>query len=317
MVFLPHGQRIVFMGSPDFSVPTLKRLVQLGYNVVGVYSQPPKPVGRGYTIQLTPVNIWAKKHSLPVFTPKSFRKDLKAVQQLKNLKPDVIITVAYGLILPLSILSIPLYHCLNLHASLLPRWRGAAPLQHALFHGDKKTGGTLMQMEEGLDTGPIFFKKILKINEKMTLSKLHDTLSIMSADVIEKALPLYLQGSLIGVDQPTKGVKHAPKIKKEDGKIDWNKPANVSIAQLRALTPWPGVYFQHKGTTIKVLEAQAISSPIPEATSGQLLKEDHIVIQCAKETALACKIVQKPGKKAMKDIDFLRGYALKKGEKLT
>jgi len=310
---MQYPQRIVFMGSPSFSTPTLERLIQKKYNVIGVYTQPPKPVGRGYKIQPTPVQLCAEKHNLPIFTPKSFQKDPSALSTLKNLNPDLIISIAYGLILPLSVLAIPIYKCLNLHASLLPRWRGSSPLQYALMQGDEKTGVTLMEMEEGLDTGPMLYKEEVTIKHHTTFTELLSTLSSLSADVLEKTLPLYLEKKINSKKQPLKGVTYAPKIKKIDGKLQWDKSADFAIRQLHALSPWPGVYFEYKGINIKVLQAIAIPSPSPNAKPGTSLCEKELIFQCAKGTAIKCTIVQQPGKKAMTCEEFLRGTPINKG----
>lgn len=310
---MQQSKRIVFMGSPAFSVPSLERLIQKNYNIVGVYTQPPKPVGRGYKMQATPVQDFAEKYDLPVFTPTSFKKEVSALTELKNLKPDLIITIAYGMLLPISVLNVPPFKCLNLHASLLPRWRGAAPIQYALLNGDKKTGVTLMEMEEGLDSGPILYQEKISITEKSTSIELLQALSQLSADILEKTLPLYFSNKLMKEEQSAKAVTYAPKIKKIDGEINWNKPANFVVRQIKALSPWPGVYFNYKNIKIKVLDAVAISSSNQQEKLGCSLVDKELIFQCAENTAIKCTVVQKPGKKSMTCEEFLRGNPIKKG----
>ncbi len=312
---MAYAPRIVFMGSPDYALPTLKALVCEGYDVVGVYSQPPKPAGRGYKTQPTPVHAWALDKGFSVFTPKSFRKDADAVQTLQSLKPDVIITIAYGLLLPLSILNIPPHGCLNLHASLLPRWRGAAPLQRSILAGDTLTGVNLMIMDEDLDTGPIVAESTYPLSASENLKTLHDALSELSANLLINSLPDYLNGTLIPEPQPNVGVTYAKKVTKEDGLLDFTEPAWVLDRQLRALKPWPGTYFIYKNNFIKVLEAQALSSSATNVPPGTVL-DDNLTIQCGNNTVLCCQVIQKPGKKPMNAQNFLCGFSLKAGDRL-
>ena len=243
------------MGTPDFSVPALDALIRT-HEVIAVYSREPKPKGRGHQIQKTPVQELAEQNNIPVFTPKSFKKDPDAVAQFQSLNADVAVVAAYGLILPLPVLTAPKYGCLNIHASLLPRWRGASPIQHAILAGDAKSGVTIMQMEEGLDTGPMLSKREIDISG-MTTPQLHDALSTMGAEMIVDVLKKIPQGE---IQNDAKSV-YAPMLKKEDGLIDWTKPAAEIDRQVRALNPWPGTFTHLNGKRLKILSGRVVTSP--------------------------------------------------------
>lgn len=307
---LPKDTRVAFMGTPEFAVPSLKALIDAGYNVVACYCQPPKPIGRGHKVQKMPVHQFAESHNIPVFTPKSLRNE-EAQEAFQNLNLDVAVVVAYGLILPKKILDAPRQGCVNVHGSLLPRWRGAAPLHRALLAGDKKTGISIMKMDERLDTGPVILMSPVAISATMTAQELHDQMARLGGEVLVKGLAGYLAGDLIPEDQPDEGVTYARKLSKDEGLLDWNLPAEELLRKVRALNPWPGVWFDYDDYRIKVKEAAASdASGIP----GEVL-DDHLTIACG-EGALRLLQVQRSGKAPMDVEAFLRGNPVPKGTRL-
>ena len=263
--------KIIFMGTPDFSVPALARLIaNPSFKVVAVYSQPPRPAGRGQQLTPSPIHKLAATHAIPVYTPQSLKRDPEAVKVFQDLNADIAVVAAYGLILPLSVLTAPRLGCLNIHASILPRWRGAAPIQRAIEAGDTESGITIMQMEEGLDTGPMLFKKTLPITLTTTAQMLHDGLSALGGEMIETILLQILAG-----DMPTPEIQddtlscYAPMLKKEEGLINWGSTAQKIDFQVRALTPWPGCYsFNADQKRIKILSgtSQTGTSNKPSGT---------------------------------------------------
>lgn len=247
--------RIVFMGTPDFAVPALKALHEAGYTIVAAYSQPPRPKGRGQQVQKSPVHIYAEENGIPVFNPKSL-KNAEAQEEFKKLNADVAVVAAYGLILPKAVLDAPKYGCINIHASLLPRWRGASPIQHAIWLGDSETGITLMQMDEGLDTGAVISMERIAITDKTTSSSLHDELSALGGKMIKKAIDeLAKNGALKSMPQDDEST-YAPMLKKENGKINWSLSAAMIDRQIRALNPWPGTWSEFEGRRIRILAAE-------------------------------------------------------------
>src|SRR5689334_7537284 len=235
--------RLIFMGTPDFAVPTLVELAARGHDIVAVYTRAPKPGGRGLDLQPTPVEREARRLSLPVHTPKTL-KDEKAQQELRALDADAAVVVAYGLILPKSVLEAPRLGCLNIHASLLPRWRGAAPINRAIMAGDTESGVTIMKMDEGLDTGAIAMAEQTPIGADMTAGDLHDVLSRLGADLMLRALAAAGRGSLTLTPQPDKGVTYAGKISKNETRIDWSKPWKDVHDRIRGLSSFPGAWFE-------------------------------------------------------------------------
>src|SRR5690242_12637272 len=246
--------RLIFMGTPDFAVPTLVELAARGHDIVAVYTRAPKPGGRGLDLQPTPVEREARRLSLPVHTPKTL-KDEKAQQELRALDADAAVVVAYGLILPKAVLEAPRLGCFNVHGSLLPRWRGAAPINRAIMAGDKETGVTIMQMDEGLDTGAMALAERIPIGADDIAGDLHDALARPGADAIARALAAAERGSLTLTPQPSEGVTYAEKISKSETRIDWTKPAPEVHNHIRGLSPWPGAWFEHDGVRIKVLRS--------------------------------------------------------------
>lgn len=297
--------RIIFMGTPAFSVPTLQVLLGSRHQVVAVYSQPPRPSGRGHQIQKSPIHRLAECSGIPIFTPTNFKNEEEQALFASH-KADIAVVIAYGLILPETILEMPRLGCLNVHASLLPRWRGAAPIQRAIEAGDPETGITIMKMDAGLDTGPMLLKKSVPIMLETTTMDLHDTLSEMGGPLLLEALEAYNAGTLQPIPQPTQGVTYAVKLTREEAQIDWRQPAGVWVRKIQAFTPWPGIWFDHEGTRLKVLAAQAISTM--KGNPGTVL-DDQLTIACG-EGALRIQTLQRPGGGILDAASFLRGYPL-------
>ncbi|MBA3814319.1 MAG: methionyl-tRNA formyltransferase [Alphaproteobacteria bacterium] len=302
----PEITRIAFMGTPDFAVHILNSLLKANYNVVAVYSQPPRPVGRGYKVSPSPVHQFAESRKIPVYTPLSLKTE-GAQAQWESLNVDVAIVAAYGLLLPKAILEAPRWGCVNVHASLLPRWRGAAPIQRAILAGDSETGVTIMKMDEGLDTGDILAMKETPIPDTMTTFQLRDILSQLGAAALLEALPLYLGGALQSTPQPQTGVTYAEKLSKTEGELDWQLPASVLMRKIRALNPWPGTWFHIGDDRIKVLEAQVI--PLSVSQLPGTIIDNQLTIACGQQ-ALRLLLVQKVGKAPLCADEFLRGYEL-------
>ncbi|MGE4351203.1 MAG: methionyl-tRNA formyltransferase [Bdellovibrionales bacterium] len=303
--------RLVFMGTPDFAVPALRALVEAGHEVAAVYCQPPKPAGRGHEVHKTPMHLEAEKLGVPVRTPKTLR-DEGAQKELAALAPDVIVVAAYGLLLPQAVLDIPPLGCLNIHGSLLPRWRGAAPIHRALLAGDQVTGITIMKMEAGLDTGPMLLKGELPITDQTTALTLHDAMAALGAKLIVEALAFAADGALHEQKQPEQGVTYAAKLNKEEGLIDWSHRADEIDRQVRALNPWPSAYFLWDGEAIKVLQVCVADG---EGEAGVLLDKDFTVA-CG-QGSVRLERVQRPGKKATDGASFLRGARLEVGREIA
>ncbi|MBX9697247.1 MAG: methionyl-tRNA formyltransferase [Alphaproteobacteria bacterium] len=302
--------RLVYMGTPDFAVPALEALHKdASVHMVGVYTQPPRPRDRGYKVTPSPVHQKAESLGLPVFFPPSL-KGIDAQEVLRNLKPDLIIVAAYGLILPRAVLDIPILGCINIHGSLLPRWRGAAPIQRAILAGDTKTGVTIMKMDVGLDTGDMILAKSTPIDNK-TSTDLYIELAHMGADLIIKTVHELLEGSIKFSKQTEEGVTYAQKINKEEGLLDWTIPASVLLQQIRAFTPWPGSWFELKGQIIKVLEAEVVQFE-DTVVPGTIVDQD-LTIACGKD-ALRIQRLQPAGKPAMDAEAFQNGTHLKVGQ---
>lgn len=297
--------RIAFMGTPDFAAHILEALLREPYNLVAVYTQPPRPVGRGYKLTPSPVHALAEKHSLPVFTPSSLKSEEEQAHW-KSLDLDVAIVAAYGLILPKAILEAPQKGCLNIHASLLPRWRGAAPIQRAILAGDKETGITLMKMDVGLDTGDMLYTEKVPLDDHMTTPRLLDLLTKAGIHTLLKALPFYLDGKLEPIPQPQEGITYADKLTKEEGLLDWNAPASLLERKIRALNPWPGTWFEVGEDRIKVLEG--ITLPLSSSAPPGTILDTQLTIACA-EGALRPLWLQKVGKSPLPTAEFLRGYS--------
>lgn len=302
--------RIVFMGTPDFAVPVLDAFLKAGDEIVAVYSQPPRPAGRGQKLTPSPVQAFAETHGLPVRHPVSL-KSAEAQAEFAALNADAAIVVAYGLLLPKAILDAPKHGCFNLHASLLPRWRGAAPIQRAIMAGDSETGVCAMQMDVGLDTGPVLLRESVQIGPRMTVSELHDELVRVGAPLMLRAVHSYAKGDIVPQPQATEGVTYAAKLLKDEGRIDWTKPAAEIDRAVRALNPGIGTSFELNGERIKLLAAEPVSgSGVP----GTALDEAG-TIACG-EGALRLLKLQRPGKTPVAIGDFLRGLPLPKGTRV-
>ena len=301
--------RIIFMGTPDFSVPVLKSLVKAGHDIVCVYSQPPRPAGRGQKERLSPVHNFADAQGLQVRTPKSFKSD-DFQAEFVALNADVAVVVAYGLILPKAALDAPKLGCINIHASLLPRWRGAAPFQRAIQAGDKKSGVTIMQMDVGLDTGDMLSVREIELEADIKASQLHDRLSAMGADLIVSTLDDLVLGKVTPIPQPEEGVTYASKIEKSEGRIDWSQPALTIDRLIRALAPWPGVWFEHSGERFKVFAADVLDQSANDAPGT--LVGDQLQVACGVGVVQITEL-QRPGKRRATAAEVLRGYPIDAG----
>ncbi|MDB5595345.1 MAG: methionyl-tRNA formyltransferase [Hyphomicrobiales bacterium] len=306
--------RIVFMGTPDFAVPVMTEILGQGHEIVAVYTRAPKPAGRGMDLRLSPVHALAEKFGCPVFTPRTLRSE-EAAEQFRAHDADVAVVVAYGLILPKSILDAPRLGCLNLHGSLLPRWRGAAPIQRAIMAGDTESGVMVMKMEEGLDTGPVGMAEHVVIGPDMTAGELHDRLCVIGADLMGRALAALSRGSLHFRPQPEEGVTYAHKIEKAESRIDWSRNAKSLHDHVRGLSPFPGAFFEAdlgKGVErVKVLRSKLVEG---KGAPGTVL-DDALTIACG-AGALRLTEVQRAGKGPMKAQDFLNGARLVQGTQL-
>ncbi len=306
--------RLIFMGTPDFAVPTLLEIVGRGYDVAAVYTRAPKPAGRGMELQLSPVEREARKFKLPVLTPKTLRTP-EAEAEFRAFEADAAVVVAYGLILPRPILDAVPLGCFNLHASLLPRWRGAAPINRVIMAGDDQSGVMVMRMEEGLDTGPIAMEERLVIGPDQTAGELHDRLAPLGADLMARALGALERGTLQLTPQPEAGVTYASKIEKSETRIDWSRPWKQVHDHARGLSPFPGAWFEmpgDKGGRIKVLRTTRGEG---EGEPGTVL-DDRLTIACGSGSVRLVE-VQRAGRQPMKAEEFLRGTALPAGTRLT
>src|SRR6266702_1431751 len=302
--------RLIFMGTPDFSVPTLLELVAHGHEIVSVYTRAPKPGGRrGLQLQPTPVEEAARRIGVPVLTPKTLKTE-EALDEFRAFDADAAVVVAYGMILPQAILDAPKLGCYNLHASLLPRWRGAAPINRAIMAGDAETGIMVMKMDVGLDTGDVAMAERIAITDRMTASDLHDALSRLGAGLMVRAMAALERGTLQLTKQPSDGLTYAAKIDKAEARIDWSRPARAVLRHIHGLSPFPGAWceipIEGESVRVKILRcAMADGSGVP----GDVL-DDHLAVAC-KEGALRILELQRAGKAPMKAEDFLRGTPLK------
>lgn len=296
--------KIIFMGTPEFAVPTLTEIVGNGHEVVAVYTRAPKPAGRGQAERKSPVHEQAEGFGIPVFTPKSLKGEAEQIVFASH-DADVAIVVAYGLLLPKPILDAPRLGCLNLHGSLLPRWRGAAPIQRAVMAGDKRTGIIVMQMEEGLDTGPMGLIEEMAIGPDMTAGELHDQMMLVGADLMGRALAALERGSLHFTPQPDDGATYAKKIEKAETRIDWTKPASEVHNHIRGLSPFPGAWFELdlNGQPVRI---KALRSTLAEASGAPGTIGPDLTIACG-SGAVRLVTVQREGKGAMDAQTFLRG----------
>ncbi|AMA55481.1 methionyl-tRNA formyltransferase [Bradyrhizobium sp. CCGE-LA001] len=302
--------RLIFMGTPDFSVPTLLELVAHGHEIVAVYTRAPKPGGRrGLQLQPTPVEDAARKLGVPVLTPKTL-KTPEALDEFRAFDADAAVVVAYGMILPQAILDAPRLGCYNLHASLLPRWRGAAPINRAIMAGDAESGVMVMKMDVGLDTGDVAMAERLAITDTMTAADLHDRLSRLGADLMVRAMAALDRGGLQLKKQSEEGVTYAAKIDKAEARIDWSKPARAVLRHIHGLSPFPGAWAELDNARVKILRCEPAKGA---GAPGEVL-DDHLTIACG-EGAIRIIELQREGKARMQAADFLRGVPLKAGAK--
>jgi len=306
--------RIVFAGTPEFAAQALAAILAAGQDVPLVLTQPDRPSGRGMALKASPVKQLALEHGLQVHQPASL-KSAESRQPIIDASPDVMVVAAYGLILPQAALDIPRLGCINIHASLLPRWRGAAPIQRAILAGDAETGVTLMRMEAGLDTGPMLLKGRLPITDADRAATLHDKLAALGARLIVEALPRLARGELPGEPQPAEGVTYAAKLEKSEAALDWRQTAVALSRAVRAFDPFPGTFARIEGQTIKVWRAEPTSGA-GEPGTVLAADDDGILVACS-EGALRLVELQKSGGKRLLAADFLHGFAIKPGQRFS
>ena len=299
---MTRKEKIVFIGSPDFALPTLQALHE-NYPLVGVVTQPDRAAGRGRELKPPPVKRLALELGIPVIQPENLREP-EAMQQLHAWSPDAIVVAAFGQILRQDVLDLPQFGCLNVHASLLPRWRGAAPINAAILHGDKETGITIMKMDAGLDTGPILRQRSMRIEPHETAGSLFEKLSTLGAELLLDTLPAYLDGEIEPRPQPEEGTTYAPMLKKEDGLLDFTNPAGVLERKVRAFNPWPGTYFEWDGNLLKVHRASIGVGKMQAGKRGVYL---GLPVVGTSGSLLVLEEVQPAGKKPMSGKAFLAG----------
>ncbi len=294
------------MGSPDFALPCLSVLAAArNYQVVGVVTQPDRASGRGRELKSPPVKTLALELNLPILQPEKLR-GTEVMQKLQAWKPEIIVVAAFGQILQKDILDLPHYGCINVHASLLPRWRGAAPINAAILAGDEETGVTIMRMDVGLDTGPMLAKRSIRLKPDDTAGSVTQTLSTLGADLLLETLPHFISGKLIAVPQPAEGATYAPMLKKEDGLLDFTRPAIELERHVRAMNPWPGAWFEWMGNPLKVAKASVVSGEKSLVSGSRFTVEGRPAVQSA-EGALILDEVQPAGRKIMSGKSFLAG----------
>ena len=315
--------RVIFMGTPDFSVPTLRTLAESENEVIAVYTQPDKPKGRGHAMQFTPVKECALEYNIPVYQPNRVR-DIMCIEEIREMAPDVIVVVAYGQILPKELLEIPTYGCINVHASLLPKYRGAAPIQWAVLDGEEVTGVTAMQMDVGLDTGDMLEKIIVPLDKDETGGSLHDKLSVLGGDIILNVFEKIKNGTLTREKQDDEVATYCGKLDKTMGLLDFSKPVAQLERLIRGLNPWPCAYTSLDGKNLKLWKADVVSfnelqdvEHIDDSEYGTILKvtKDAIIVK-ALDGVLSIKELQLEGKKRMDAADFIRGYQALEGKVL-
>lgn len=310
--------RVVFAGTPAFAVPALRTLIDLPAQIVAVFTQPDRPAGRGRKLVGSPVKALAMEHDLPVFQPPTF--DAQAERQLADQDPELMIVVAYGLLLPQAALAAPARGCINIHASLLPRWRGAAPIARAIEAGDRHTGVCLMKMTQGLDEGPVYAQAMTDIGDTDTAADLHDRLAVLGADLLRDNFQSLVTGTLEAIPQHDAGVTYAKKLRKAEAPIDWSTDAAVIARRIRAFNPWPVATTQHNGTTIKLWSATSLE-PNPQTQSpnpGTIceITKQHVRISGVNGD-VAVTSLQRPGGKVLSAAAFCSGYTLRLGERFT
>jgi len=308
---------LVFFGTPEFAVPTLASLVGAGHVPALVVSQPAKPVGRGRKEQDPPVSRWAREHGLPVAQPERVR-DPAFLAGLREIAPAVAVVVAFGQIFPRDLLSLPVHGCINLHASLLPRWRGAAPIQAAIAAGDARTGAATMQMEAGLDTGPILLQEEMEIGPAETAGELSGRLASAGGALMVQTLEHLAAGTLVARPQDGSLATYAPRLTRESGRVDWMRDARSIGWLLRAYTPWPGLTAELRGEPVKLVEVEALQENGSEAPGTFLgIRDGALAVACGGGSVLAVRSLQRPGRKALRAVDFANGERLQRGERFS
>src|ERR1700682_935791 len=307
--------RLIFMGTPDFAVPTLLELVAHGHEIAAVYTRAAKPAGRGMKLQLSAVEVEARRRGIPVETPSSL-KTPEALEKFRAHNADAAVVVAYGMILPKTIVDTPKLGCFNLHASLLPRWRGAAPINRAIMAGDTETGAMVMKMDAGLDTGDVAMAERIAITDAMTAADVHDALAPLGGDLMARAIGALERGQLQLSKQSNEGVTYAAKIEKAEARIDWNKPAREVLRHIHGLSPFPGAWcempIEGKQVRVKILRGAMIDR---SSAAGDVL-DDHLAVAC-RQGAIRILELQRSGRQPMKAGEFLRGTPLKPPARLT
>ena len=308
--------RLAFMGTPPFAAKALEALIQAGHEIAAVYSQPPRPAGRGHKLVPSAVHVLAEKHGIPVRTPAKLRTVVEEHEAFAALKLDLAVVAAYGLILPQAILDAPRLGCFNIHGSLLPRWRGAAPVQRAILAGDRETGITIMRMDAGLDTGPMLLKGAVPIGRWTTATDLFEQLADLGAELIVKAIARLKKGDLPDIPQPEEGVTYAAKLDRAEGQIDWNLPAADLDRKIRALNPWPGTTFMLRDERIKLLEATVAVGEGPAGAILYLTDDGSPVIAC-NPGALKLVTLQRPNRGPQDSASLMRLFDLAPGAVLV
>ena len=303
--------RLIFMGTPEFSAPAIDALLEAGHEIAAVFSQPDKPKGRGYNLTPPPVKVKALEHGIPVYQPTTM-KDGEALRIFRDISPDVAVVIAYGRILPKEILEAPKYGCINVHASLLPKYRGAAPIQWSVIDGESKTGVTTMQMDVGLDTGDMLMKCETAIDPDETAGQLHDRLSLMGAKLIVDTLAALEQGALTPQKQDDSESCYAKMLTKELCAVDWHKSAKEIHDQIRGLSPWPVATAVLEGKKLKLHRSAIAAQGSETAACGEIISLDPLTVQCG-EGAVALLEIQAEGKKRMNAQDYLRGHQITTG----
>ncbi len=306
--------KILFMGTPDFAVPCLKAIIDGNYEVSAVITQPDRPKGRGQKLMPPPVKEEAQKYNIEVFQPERM-KDIQFIKQIKDMNPDMIIVVAFGQILPKAILDIPRYGCINVHASLLPKYRGAAPINWCIINGEKITGVTTMYMDEGIDTGDMILKREIPILDSENAQQLHDKLSILGAALLVETIDQLVKGTSIRIPQNHNQSTYAPMLSKTSGKIDWNMNSLAIRNLIRGVTPWPGAYTSYLNKTVKIFLAEALDYETENEEAGMIYKvaHDHFLVSCGKGR-LKIKEIQFENEKRMSVEAYLRGHNIEEGQ---
>ena len=296
--------RIVFAGTPEFALPSLNALALSAHRLLAVYTQPDRPAGRGRKLTASPVKNWAEKQQLPVYQPLNF-KTPEAIDELAALQPDVLVVIAYGLILPQAVLDIPRLGCVNVHASLLPRWRGASPIQHAILHGDEQTGVTIMQMDSGMDTGAMLMQAECSIASDETGKTLHDKLASLAPPPLLDTLNALAEGNISPTPQAHSKATYAPKISKQDAFINWQQPAVAIARQIRAFNPWPVAYTKAPDTLVRIIAAETSHQSCPQKPGTILTITKEGIGVVTGDGLLVIKTLQFPGTKVLAITDWL------------